>query len=51
LLVFPSFGIVRSLNKKATLAENNYGWVMFYGTMSLWFVLPAILSLIPKILT
>ena len=51
LLVFPSFGIVRSLNRKATLAENNYGWVMFYGTMSLWFVLPAILSLITEIIT
>ena len=51
LLIFPSFGIVRSLNRKATLAENNYGWVMFYGTMSLWFVLPAILSLIANFLT
>ena len=39
VLLLPSFGIIH-FNKKSTIAENNTGWVLFYSTIGLWYILP-----------
>lgn len=43
ILAIPSFGIIHFLNKSSELTENNCGWLLFYGTMGLWYIFPAIL--------
>ena len=42
MLIIPSFGITHFLNKKITITENNIGWALFYSTIGLWYILPAI---------
>ena len=43
ILAVPSFGIIHFLNKSSELTENNVGWILFYGTMSLWYIFPVVL--------
>lgn len=42
MLIIPSLGITHFLNKKITITENNIGWALFYSTIGLWYILPAI---------
>lgn len=43
ILAVPSFGIIHFLNKSSQLTENNVGWILFYGTVGLWYIFPAVL--------
>lgn len=45
LLAFPSVGILVCLNKGfvAKKFENNWGWLIFYLCLALWYILPALL--------
>lgn len=47
VLIVPSWLILANLRtmKTAKLLENNLSWGIFYGTLGLWYVLPAIILL------
>ena len=43
VLIVPSYAIVHVMDRSTRLAENNYGWLIFYSTLALWYLLPALI--------
>ena len=46
VLILPSVSIVKCLNRTSSFMENNLGWVLMYGTLGLWYLMPAALRVL-----
>jgi len=45
ILILPSISVVKNLNCTLAFVENNLGWVYMYGTLGLWYLMPAVLCM------